>query len=112
MTRFGRLVGATGVVVSLLAGGQAWAQDAGNRGAGLILARQICSECHAVEKAQARSPNVAAPRFETIAGTPGMTATALSAALQSSHQTMPNVMLNGNELSDIIAYILSLQRAN
>jgi mono/diheme cytochrome c family protein len=105
-------IGLLGVVVALLAGSQAWAQDAGNRGAGLVLARQICSECHAIEKAQAHSLNADAPSFETIANVPGMTATALSVALQRSHQTMPNVMLNANELSDIIAYILSLQRAN
>lgn len=112
MKWIGRLIGSISVIVSSLAGSQAWAQDGGNPGAGLLLARQICSECHAIEKAQARSPNTAAPRFETIANIPGMTAMALSAALQTSHQTMPNVMLKANELSDITAYILSLQRAN
>jgi mono/diheme cytochrome c family protein len=112
MKWIGRLIGGISVIVSFLVGGQAWAQDAGNPGAGLILAQQICAECHAVEKTQTRSPNTVAPRFETIANTRGMTATALAVALQSSHQTMPNVMLKANELRDITAYILSLQRAN
>jgi len=100
------------VVVSSFVASQTWAQDAASSAAGLALARQICSECHAIERTQARSPNPAAPRFETIASVPGMTATALSAALQTPHQTMPNVMLNANELRDIVAYILSLKQAN
>ena len=101
-----------GVIMPSLAGNHAWAQGSGNAEAGLTLARQICSGCHAVERAQASSPNAAAPRFETIAAVPGMTSTALAVALRTSHQTMPNIMLNAGELSDITAYILSLQRAN
>ena len=110
MLRIKRLIGPIGVIVSSLAGSHAWAQ--GQPEAGFALARQICSECHAVEKAGARSPNTAAPTFETIANVPGMTGAALSAALQTSHRTMPNVMLDANELSNIVAYILSLRRAN
>ena len=94
----------------LLAGGRAPAQQIGQPGLGLILAKRICSECHAVEKGVASSPNILAPRFEDIANTPGMTQTALSAALQTSHSTMPNVVLTGDDLSHIIAYILSLKR--
>lgn len=112
MKWIGQLIGGMSVIISSLAGSQAWAQEAGNPGRGFVLAQQICSECHAIEKAQDRSPNAAAPRFETIANIPGMTATALAVALRTSHQTMPNIMLNANELSDITAYILSLQRAN
>jgi mono/diheme cytochrome c family protein len=90
----------------------AWTQDVGHSTAGLGLARQICSECHAIERPPARSPNPAAPGFETIANVPGMTGAALSVALQRSHVTMPNVILNADELSNIVAYILSLRRAN
>jgi len=64
------------------------------------------------KRVQASSPNPAAPAFETIANVPGMTAVALAAALQSSHQTMPNVMLDANQRTDITAYILSLRRGN
>jgi mono/diheme cytochrome c family protein len=112
MKRIGRLTGLICVIVSLLLGGEAWTQEASYREAGLALARRICSECHAVERKPVPSPNSAAPRFETIANVPGMTAIALSVALQRSHQTMPNINLNANELRDIVAYILSLQRAN
>jgi hypothetical protein len=38
-----------------------------------------------------------------------MTAMALSAALNSSHRRMPNVMLEPDEQNDVIAYILSLK---
>jgi hypothetical protein len=38
-----------------------------------------------------------------------MTAIALSAALNTSHHSMPNIMLVVGEQADIIAYILSLK---
>jgi cytochrome c len=44
-----------------------------------------------------------------MASAPGMTAIALSAALSTSHRTMPNIMLEPDERTDIIAYILSLK---
>ena len=112
MKWIGRLIGLTSVIVASLLGGEAWTQEAGYREAGLVLARRICSECHTVERRAVPSPNSAAPRFDTIANVPGMTAIALSVALQRSHQTMPNINLNADELRDIVTYILSLQRAN
>ncbi len=76
------------------------------------MAKQICAECHAVEKGLFLSRNAAAPRFEDIANMPGMTATALAAALQTSHRTMPNLVLDSGQLANIVAYIQSLKRAN
>jgi mono/diheme cytochrome c family protein len=107
-----RAIGSLGVMMFTMACEPAWAQDAGHSRAGLALAQQICSECHAVGKTDASSPNAAAPRFERIANTPGMTGMALSAALQTSHRTMPNIMLNTGELSDIVSYILTLKQTN
>lgn len=112
MKRTRRLIGATSCVATWLVAGGAGAQDIGQPAMGRVVAQQICSECHAIEKAQARSPNAAAPRFEVIANTPGMTATALAAALQTPHRTMPNVMLELNDLSNVIAYVLSLRQGN
>jgi mono/diheme cytochrome c family protein len=83
------------------------AQEVGSAGRGLVLARQVCAQCHAVEKQQAQSPNADVPAFREIASIPGMTAIALSAALNTSHQTMPNLILNPNERADIVAYILA-----
>jgi mono/diheme cytochrome c family protein len=75
---------------------------------GFALARQVCAECHAVRRDQA-SPNPDAPEFETIASVPGMTAMALQAALQTSHDSMPNLILPNPERADVVAYILSLK---
>jgi mono/diheme cytochrome c family protein len=110
MTHTARLIGSIAIVGTLLTGAPACAQETAN--AGLVLARQLCSECHAVERAPARSPNPASPPFATIANVPGMTGMALSAALQSPHRSMPNVMLDSSQLGSIVAYILSLRRAN
>jgi cytochrome c len=87
----------------------AQAQEIGHASRGLALAQRLCAECHAIEKQYARSPNAHAPRFQVIASTPGMTAMALSAALNTSHQSMPNIMLAADEQADVIAYILSLK---
>ena len=87
----------------------AQAQETGQASRGLVLAQRLCAECHAIEKRYARSPNAHAPRFQAVASTPGMTAMALSAALNTPHQSMPNIMLAADEQADIIAYILSLK---
>jgi mono/diheme cytochrome c family protein len=76
---------------------------------GKVIAEQICSECHAITKGQPRSPNGLAPTFETVATTPGMTTIALTAALRTSHRTMPNIILSDEQLRGVIAYITSLK---
>ena len=85
------------------------AQDVGNPNQGLRLAHTLCAECHLVDKLPGeQSPNLIAPSFEHIANTPGMNSAALTAALRTSHESMPNIIIKGNDLSDVIAYILSL----
>jgi mono/diheme cytochrome c family protein len=91
------------------AAGVAQAQQIGQTQHGLALAQDVCAQCHAVTKGAARSPNANAPRFEAIAKTPGMTSAALHAALQTSHRTMPNLVLAGDDMANVIAYILSLK---
>ena len=92
-----------------IASGHSTAQEVGSAGRGLALAQQVCARCHAVQKQQTQSPNNDAPAFQDIASVPGMTAIALSAALHTPHQTMPNLILDPDELADIVAYILSLR---
>jgi mono/diheme cytochrome c family protein len=92
-----------------LAGGQAHSQERGDWRKGRSLARGVCAECHAVRARDLRSANANAPRFATIASTPGMTAMALNAALHTSHRTMPNVVLDADDTNNVIAYILSLK---
>jgi hypothetical protein len=96
-------------VASLIKLGQGKAQEIGHASRGLGLAQRLCADCHAIHKEYARSPNANAPRFQAIASTPGMTAMALSAALNTSHHSMPNILLAADEQADIIAYILSLK---
>ena len=90
----------------------AWAQSIGSPSQGLRLARTQCAECHLVEKGSGPSPNPAAPTFEDIANIRGMTSTALTAALRTSHDTMPNVIIKDNDKADVVAYILSLKESD
>jgi mono/diheme cytochrome c family protein len=76
---------------------------------GLTFARERCSSCHGVEHGDEFSPNPLAPTFAAIANTPGMTATALSVALRSSHQMMPDFMLSSEEIAMINAYLATLK---
>jgi hypothetical protein len=91
------------------ADGEPEAQEVVQPGRGLQLATQLCAQCQAVQKRQAQSSNVNAPRFDVIASVPGMTAIALSAMLNTFHRTMPNIMFAPDEQAHIIAYILSLK---
>jgi cytochrome c len=111
MARLLFLASSIALLAPLLANGQARAQPTDQPRQGLVLARQICAQCHAVEPGSLGSPNPAAPRFEDIANIPGMTAAAISATLHTSHRTMPNVMLDSDQTGAIIAYLLSLKRA-
>ena len=87
------------------------AQDAhGNPEAGRQYAREVCSPCQAVTAEQASQRMLAvAPDFQTIANTPGMTATALRAFLQTPHPKMPNLILTPDQSADVIAFLLSLR---
>ncbi|MGA8615751.1 MAG: cytochrome c [Xanthobacteraceae bacterium] len=88
------------------------AQELGNVRQGLRLARAQCAECHLVEKVAGRSTNAAAPTFEHIANVTGMTRAAFTAALRTSHETMPNVIIKGSDFDDLVAYILSLKNSD
>ncbi|MFZ0422211.1 MAG: cytochrome c [Xanthobacteraceae bacterium] len=95
--------------VWLATAGGAQAQEPSSAAEGLKLAHAQCAECHLVDKVVGRSRNAAAPAFESIANVSGMTSTALIAALRTSHQTMPNVIIKSSDIGGLIAYILSLK---
>jgi mono/diheme cytochrome c family protein len=105
------IVAAAGVAAFAITGAAsgALAQGAGDAAKGHAFAQHICTECHNIEKGQRPSPNGLAPNFETIAKTPGLTAIALTAALRTSHRTMPNIIIPDDDLRDVVAYVLSLQ---
>jgi len=90
-------------------GSGAYAQSAGDAAKGRAFVQQICTECHNIERGQRPSPNGLAPNFETIARTPGLTAIALTAALRTSHRTMPNIIIPDDDLRNVVAYVLTLQ---
>ena len=58
------------------------------------------------------SPLPEAPTFQSVADTPGMTEMALTVWLQSSHPTMPNIVLKQDDLRNVVAYIRSLEKKN
>ena len=95
---------------TLLATGYASkAQDADVE-AGAAYAEQVCAACHAVLSNQELSPLPEAPTFQSVADTPGMTELALTVWLQSSHPTMPNIVLAQDDLRNVVAYIRSLEK--
>jgi mono/diheme cytochrome c family protein len=102
----------TAMVLICVAVVSARAEGLGQPQRGQSLAERYCAECHAIQRGDARSPNLDAPAFAKIASTPGVTAIALTAALQTSHRTMPNIILQPEEMQHLIAYILSLRDVN
>jgi mono/diheme cytochrome c family protein len=102
---------AASVLTFLLAvPGSAAAQEIGDAVQGRQFASGICAECHAILAGEASSPNPKATPFETVANTAGMTANALTAWLQSSHPTMPDIKLADADMRNVIEYILSLKK--
>jgi mono/diheme cytochrome c family protein len=94
---------------ALGSGYAAHAQEA-DVAAGKAYAEQVCAACHAVSPAEEFSPLPQAPTFQSVADTPGMTELALSVWLQSSHPTMPNIVLEQDDLRNVVAYIHSLKK--
>jgi mono/diheme cytochrome c family protein len=107
----GHVVLLASVILWAVASAAAPAQEAGDPRSGYAVAREVCADCHAVERGQPRSPNVSAPTFAVIAAVPGITAAALRVSLHTSHsdRTMPRLIVPPDDLRDVVAYILSLQ---
>ena len=76
---------------------------------GREFAQRICAECHAVLPEDTTSRNAEAPAFKAIADNPFWTRTALLVWFQTPHPTMPNMLLDSEDLENVIAYILSLR---
>lgn len=102
----GLLVLAAAVTFGLSDGAEAQEADIA---AGKVYADEVCAACHAVQAGDAESPLTDAPPFQEVADTPGMTELALSVWLQSSHPTMPNIILEQDDLRNVVAYIRSLK---
>ena len=85
------------------------AGDIGDARKGLAFAQRVCADCHNVLHNDDGSPNRRAPAFKKIANTPGMTVTALTVWSRTVHPTMPNLIIDPNDMDDLIAYILGLR---
>ena len=104
-----RLLGAIFVFTALTGLSlSAGAQHAGDPGAGAAYAKQYCTKCHAIDGTET-SPEPKAPSFRNVANTKGMTATALTVWLTTSHPTMPNIVIEPNDMDNVVAFILSLK---
>lgn len=86
----------------------AWAQGDLSQGSGL--AQELCAQCHAVEAGRTQSPNPEAPAFEELANSPGMNALAIRIFLQTPHRSMPLFVLEGEEIENVSAYLMSLEQ--
>jgi mono/diheme cytochrome c family protein len=96
------------VLIVALASMNAKAQEPGNAQVGRVIAEVHCTQCHALGPGP--SPHLEAPSFVALANTPGMTGRALAVALQTSHETMPNFVLERQDRDNIVAYIMSLRQ--
>ena len=85
-------------------------QEIGDPERGRDFAASMCADCHSVGEDDTLSPNLDAPSYKSVAEMPSTTRTALVVWFQSSHPTMPNLVLNQDEEDDVIAYILSLKQ--
>lgn len=72
-------------------------------------AEAVCSECHAALPNDTASKVAKATAFETVANSPGMNELAISVWLQTTHPSMPNIVVKPNDISDVAAYIVSLK---
>jgi len=83
------------------------AEQAGDPQAGFEYAHTYCATCHGIS--EENSPLPEATRFRLVADRPGMTATALQVWMQTSHPTMPNIIVAPKDMLNVIAYIISLK---
>lgn len=98
------------IVLSIALVQSAQGQELGDIKSGLSYAEAVCAECHAVKKGERTSPHERAPAFDLVANARGMTDMALRVWFQSSHPSMPNLMLKEKTADDLIAYIRSLKQ--
>ena len=76
---------------------------------GLSYARKVCAACHNISGSSAPSPNSKAPSFKYVANLPGASLAALTVWSRTPHSSMPNLIVEPNDMDDVIAYILSLK---
>ena len=96
------------LILILLFAAPVAAQETGEPAAGAANSQQYCAKFHAIAD-EDTSPEPTAPRFKDVANTSGMTTTALTVWLRLHTPTMPNIILEPNDPSNVVAYVLSLK---
>ena len=76
---------------------------------GREIAETWCKGCHNVAPGAKSMHDTGAPPFAVVANTKGMTTTALTAFLFTSHNRMPDYSLTRKQVADVSAYIVSLK---
>lgn len=86
----------------------AFADENGDPVRGRVYAQDHCASCHAIRSGDTFSRTFA-PTFQQIADTPGFTRIALGAWLRSSHQEMPDFVVESEHIDDIYVYLETLR---
>ena len=115
-----KLAWAALVAVIGLSAGPAFAAGGADKAViqmGKGLAERLCASCHTVSADQyKRGENPASPQFQDIANRPGVTSQSLEKFLKTTQHrqfiglSMPNPQLSDDEMTKVLAYILSLRK--
>jgi mono/diheme cytochrome c family protein len=100
---FGRVAAA----LALLALPAHAAEDIESVREGGRIADALCARCHATGRALV-SPVEPAPAFRRLAEDPALTEQAIRTLLRTSHETMPDIILDTRQRDAVAAYIKSL----
>jgi mono/diheme cytochrome c family protein len=95
------------VMTALALPSVAAAEQIGDPQAGYDYANRVCSTCHGISAEP--SPIPKATRFREVADRPGMTGTALRVWMETSHPSMPNIIVDKQDMLNVVAYILDLK---
>ncbi|QDG75244.1 cytochrome c [Labrenzia sp. PHM005] len=76
--------------------------------AGKALALQWCASCHLVSNDQSSASSVSLPSFFDMSKDPSWTAEKLATFLANPHPQMPDMTLGNIEITNLAAYIQSL----
>ncbi|ODA68251.1 Cytochrome c-552 precursor [Methyloligella halotolerans] len=100
-------------LVTIALAGLLWTAPASAAGiavSGKQIAEQWCSTCHLVGPKQESAPAVGTPTFLAISKKYGDSVDMLTGFLADPHPPMPSLSLTRQEISDLVAYIGSLDK--
>jgi cytochrome c len=98
------------LIASLILAGAASAQLSPSAQRGLTFVQANCAQCHAIDKVS-ESPLAVAPPFRTLHTKYPVEslAEAFAEGIRTGHPTMPAFRLDPDQISDLIAYLKTLE---